>query len=237
MKVERTTINGIPATIWGEDKRSVYLAIHGNMSNREDEVIRRFAELVTQGSYQVISIDLPEHGERKEDSSYPCTPENCINDIKKVLNHLKVECLNVSLWACSMGAYFSMLAMKDEEDIEESIFLSPVVDMKYIIDGMMKAANVTEEELKEKREIETEYGPKLSWDYYEYVKNNPIESWPSITYVLYGSEDNMQPRDIIDTFCNDNNAILTVLDGGEHFFHTEEQLEFYDDWLKDIIWG
>ena len=35
-------------------------------------------------------------------------------------------------------------------------------------------SNTTEEKLKEKQEIKTDFGQTLYWDYYEYVKDNPI---------------------------------------------------------------
>lgn len=64
MKIERTKINNIPAIIWGEKSSKVIIAVHGNMSNKEDEVIKILAEEATSKGYQVLSFDLPEHGER-----------------------------------------------------------------------------------------------------------------------------------------------------------------------------
>lgn len=31
------------------------------------------------------------------------------------------------------------------------------------------------------------------------------------------------------------NASLTVLDGGEHWFHTPEQMRFLDDWIRKLL--
>ena len=76
----------------------------------------------------------------------------------------------------TMGAYFSLLAYKNE-DIKNCLLLSPVVNMKVIIDNMMLWSNITEEDLKEKQKIKTDFGQTLYWDYYEYVKNNPITNW------------------------------------------------------------
>jgi hypothetical protein len=56
-----------------------------------------------------------------------------------------------------MGAYFSLIAYKDE-DIKQCVFLSPVVDMKFVIDKIMQWNNTTEEILKEKKEIKTDFG-------------------------------------------------------------------------------
>ena len=34
-------------------------------------------------------------------------------------------------------------------------------------------------------------------------------------------------------FARRHNARLTVMPGGEHWFHTAEQMHFLDDWLRD----
>ncbi len=35
METERIKINNIPSIIWGKDSRRVFIAVHGNMSNKE----------------------------------------------------------------------------------------------------------------------------------------------------------------------------------------------------------
>ncbi len=62
MNIEKNKINNIPSMIWGEKCNRVFIAVHGNMSNKEDEVIKIFAEKVISKGYQVLSFDLPEHG-------------------------------------------------------------------------------------------------------------------------------------------------------------------------------
>ena len=44
MKIERIKINNIPSIIWGEKSSKVFIAVHGNMSNKEDEVIKILAD-------------------------------------------------------------------------------------------------------------------------------------------------------------------------------------------------
>lgn len=133
-----------------------------------------------------------------------------------------------------MGVYFSLLAYKDE-NIKQCLFLSPVINMKIIIDNMMLWSNTTEKDLKEKQEIKTDFGQTLYWDYYLYVKENPITNWSKETFILYGSNDNMQEQNLIQEFSNNFNCELSVLENGEHYFHTKEQLSYYKDWLDKTV--
>lgn len=234
METKRIKINNIPSIIWGEKSSKVFIAVHGNMSNKEDKVIEILANKVTNKGYQLISFDLPEHGERKIDTNYLCKVQNCVNDLKQIIEYAKANYNEINIWACSIGAYFSLLAYKDE-DLKQCLFLSPVVNMKIIIENMMLWSNTTEIELNEKQKIKTDFGQTLYWDYYLYVKENPITNWNKKTYILYGNKDNMQNENIIEDFSNEFNCDLTILKNGEHYFHTEEQLNFYSDWLDKII--
>ena len=234
METKRIKINNIPSIIWGEKSSKVFIAVHGNMSNKEDKVIEILANKVTNKGYQLISFDLPEHGERKIDTNYLCKVQNCVNDLKQIIEYAKANYNEINIWACSIGAYFSLLAYKDE-DLKQCLFLSPVVNMKIIIENMMLWSNTTEKELNEKQEIKTDFGQTLYWDYYLYVKENPITNWNKKTYILYGNKDNMQNESVIKDFSNEFNCDLTIFKNGEHYFHTEEQLNFYNDWLDKII--
>ena len=234
METKRIKINNIPSIIWGEKSSKVFIAVHGNMSNKEDKVIEILANKVTNKGYQLISFDLPEHGERKIDNNYLCKVQNCVNDLKQIIEHAKTNYNEINIWACSIGAYFSLLAYKDE-DLKQCLFLSPVVNMKIIIENMMLWSNTTEKELNEKQEIKTDFGQTLYWDYYLYVKENPITNWNKETYILYGNKDDMQNEDIIKNFSDNFNCKLTILKDGEHYFHTEKQLNCYKYWLDRII--
>ena len=133
MKKECIIINDIPSIMWGEKSNKVFVAVHGNMSNKEDEVIKILAEKVLLKGYQLLSFDLPEHGERKDNTNYLCKVQNCLKDLKQIIEYAKKNYEEINLWACSMGAYFSLLAYKDE-NINRCLFLSPVVNMNAIID-------------------------------------------------------------------------------------------------------
>lgn len=55
------------------------------------------------------------------------------------------------------------------------------------------------------------------------------------TKILYGSNDNLQSIDTINEFALETGAELTVMEGGEHWFHTEKQMAFLDKWMKGSL--
>lgn len=234
MKKQRIKIDNIPAVIWGEKSDKIFIAVHGNMSYKEDTIIELLAQNIAEKGYQLISFDLPEHGERKENTKYLCKVQNCIKDLEQIMSYVKERYNQINLFACSMGAYFSLLTYQ-EEKIKKSLFLSPVVNMEIIIGNMMIWSKVTKKQLEEKQEIKIDFGQTLYWDYYKYVLEHPIVKWNKETYILYGSKDTMQEESMIKEFSEQNHCNLTVLEGGEHFFHTKEQLEYYRKWLDEII--
>ncbi len=132
--IQNKTIT-IPAILWGEHTVNLYIAVHGNMSNKADEPIAIFAEEAVKKGYQVLSFDLPEHGERSKDT-YPCKPDACVSDLTAVYQYARSISDNISFFGCSMGVYFGLLAYSGMP-IEKSLFLSPLVDMERIIDGLM----------------------------------------------------------------------------------------------------
>lgn len=136
---------------------------------------------------------------------------------------------SLTLVANSVGAFFSMSSL-DETLIEKAYFISPVVDMEKLIGNMMLWAGVSERELAEKLEIPTEFGETLSWNYLCYVREHPV-SWRVPTRILYGEHDNLTSPETVSDFAKNIGAQLTVMPNGEHWFHTEEQMQFLDEWI------
>ena len=139
------------------------------------------------------------------------------------------HCDSLTLVANSIGAFFSLISLNDSL-VDKAYLISPVVDMEKLICSMMQWANVTEQELSEKSEIETDFGETLSWDYLCYVRANPINRHIPAR-ILYGENDNLTSMETIAGFANQTGAELTVMQGGEHWFHTKEQMQFLDNWI------
>ena len=138
---------------------------------------------------------------------------------------------SVILIANSIGAFFSMNAL-GEKNISQAMFISPIVNMEQLIANMMMWSHVTENELEIKKEIPTEFGETLSWEYLCYVRKHPIK-WSVPTCILYGENDHLTSRETISGFADRIGADLTVMEDGEHWFHTAEQMKVLDHWISN----
>ncbi|WP_027624951.1 alpha/beta hydrolase [Clostridium lundense] len=228
-------IENIPAILWGKKSNKLFVVVHGTMSNKEDNSIVIFAEEATSIDYQVLSFDLPKHGDRKEEA-YDCKVQNCVQDLNTIMRYAQSLSNNISVFACSMGAYFSLLTYS-HETLEQCLFLSPVISMERIIDNIMTCFNISEDKLKAEKEITTPVGQTLYWDYYCYVKEHPIVTWSNPTSILYGSKDKLCEFNVVSAFAKHFNCDLEVMENGEHYFHTEEQLLFFKKWVKKHIYN
>ena len=140
---------------------------------------------------------------------------------------------SVILIANSIGAYFSMHSL-DEKRISQAMFISPIVNMEQLIANMMMWSHVTENALEIQKEIPTEFGETLSWEYLCYVRKHPIK-WSVPTCILYGGKDHLTSWETVSGFADQIGAKLTVMKDGEHWFHTEEQMKVLDQWISSSI--
>ena len=95
---------------------------------------------------------------------------------------------------------------------------------------MTGRGKLSDAELSKKLEIPTAFGERLSWRYLCYVREHPI-SWRVPTRILYGQHDDLTSLETISAFAKRIGAELTIMPGGEHWFHTDEQMGFLDDWI------
>ena len=121
------------------------------------------------------------------------TPWDAKNEFPAYFDSVAADYDEVILIANSIGAFFSMNALGDKP-IKQAYFISPMVNLEKLICDMMMWAGVSEEELREKKTVPTNFGETLSWEYLCYVRENPIE-WHIPTKILYGSNDNLTSLD------------------------------------------
>lgn len=53
--------------------------------------------------------------------------------------------------------------------------------------------------------------------------------------ILYAEKDNLTSYQTVDMFVDSHDANLTIMENGEHWFHTDEQIAFLDKWMKNAI--
>ena len=161
------------------------------------------------------------------------TPREARAEFPAFFERLRAESGPTVLIANSIGAFFSMCALSSRH-VERALFISPVVDMEKLIADMMTPANVTEDELRLRGEIATGFGETLSWDWLQDVRNHPLR-WDVPTCILYGERDNLTSPETVSAFAARTGASLTVMPGGEHWFHTPEQMRFLDAWIRKCV--
>ena len=199
--------------------KNVIVYVHGKGGNAEEaNYYRKFFN----DDFDIIGFDYKSENPWDARSEFSDYFDSIIPEYNKTI-----------LIANSIGAYFSLISLADKK-IEKAMLISPIVDMERLILDMMTCANVSEEELSIKKEIETPFGETLFWEYLSYVRKNPIQ-WNIPTGILYAEKDNMTSISTITDFSKKINANITVMSGGEHWFHTKEQMDFLDNWIKSNI--
>ncbi len=226
---KRFDICGIPAILWGKPSDKLYLFVHGKLSSKE--AAEQFSAIAAEKGYQTLSFDLARHGERMDKARLDVF--SGIHDLNAAADYAFPRWKRVSLYACSIGAYFSLQAYGDRP-FEKALFQSPIVDMGYLVEKMMQWFGVTPETLREKGEIDTPVDP-LRWDYYQYIQAHPVEKWPIPTAVLYGGKDDLQSREVLESFCRRFHGKLTVSPDSEHPFMSADDGKIIENWLRENI--
>lgn len=199
--------------------KNVVVYVHGKNGNSEE--LNHYKQFFDD-SFEIIGFDYKSEKPWDAKIEFNNYFESIISKYDKIY-----------LIANSIGAYFSLISLSDKP-IEKAMLISPIVDMERLILDMMKLGNISEDELKVKREIEIPFGEPLSWEYLNYVRNNPIQ-WNIPTEILFSDKDNMTSLKTMTNFASKIKANLTIMKDGDHWFHTEEQMKFLDNWFKKNI--
>ena len=231
MNNTKIIINGIPAIVWGEESSKLWLCVHGKMSSKD--AFEEFAAIAEKKGFQTLSFDLPEHGDRKGEADR-CDIWNGMRDLKTVAAYAFANWSEVSLYGCSLGAYFSLHAFHKDYNFRKCLFQSPILDMEHLIGKMMLWFGISEEQLMVEKEIPTPIDP-LRWDYFCYVKEHPTTNWNIPTHILFGGKDDLQNREIMEAFTAKHGGALTISENSEHPFMAEDDGAIITKWLKANI--
>lgn len=226
MKKENCTIGGIPAIIWGEPSPRAVLYVHGKKASRESA--EELATVAIARGWQVLSFDLPGHGDRRDDPT-PCDVWHAVPDLKTVLSAARERWQTLGLFANSIGAYFSLQAYENES-FAFCLFQSPILDMEGLIRRMFGWFGVSEEQLWLHGEIETPV-ETLSWRYFCYAREHKTAVWPTGAHILHGGRDALQSRGDAEAFCRAFGGEVTEIPCCDHPFLEEGDRAVVLTWI------
>lgn len=231
MREERLEIGGIPVLIRGEAAEKAFLMIHGQGGCKEE--CRDFSELAASRSWQTAALDLPGHGERRGERG-GLVPWNVVPELERVTRWARGRWASVALRAVSIGAWLGMLACAGEK-LSGALFISPLLDMAGLIRRMMQRAGVSEERLRRERIVRTATGEELSWPYYEYARRHPARVCCRPCEILHAERDALTDLATVEKFAAASGGRVTVMERGEHWFHTPEQTAFMHRWEERAL--
>lgn len=232
MKKGNFFIKNIPAVIYGENCDKGFIFVHGQCGNKEEA--ERFSKIAYRYGYQVMAVDLPEHGGRSDNAKF--LPWQVIPELKEVLAYAKTLWQSVSIRATSIGAYFSLLAYANE-DVKNIILVSPLVDMTEMIYSMMKNNGISLQTLEKEKTIYLPNGQVLSWEYLCFAKEHPVVAKGEKVAVLYATGDKTISRESIDKFVKKNCCALTLINGAEHWLHTDKDIALLESFERKFFLG
>lgn len=136
MNIEKHTdgICCVPVIVWGRRSDRVFMYIHGQGGSKEEAEI--IAPTICNRGWQLLSLDLPGHGERTDESGN-FVPWRVVPELSEILKFAKEQWTEIALYANSIGAWFSILSFTSEE-FSQCLFVSPVLDMRRLISDMMR---------------------------------------------------------------------------------------------------
>jgi pimeloyl-ACP methyl ester carboxylesterase len=235
MKTETLRIGGIPAVLYGENSDKIVLYLHGKHGRKEEAIA--LAPLLQEAGWQILAVDLPEHGERADDPNdltssggrKKCFPWVVIPEWQAVVRWLKERSSHTVFCAVGMSAWFLMRTFRFEQ-FERCLFISPVVDMRLLIETKMAKAGITASDLGWKQSLLDTDGEMIVWDFYAYASYQPISCWNTPTEILYARGDALQPEETMRKFADRFRCGLTIIEG-EHYIPLDTPV--LQEWIRE----
>ena len=205
---------------------------HGSQSHKEDRFIQCCADVLCEKGYQIISFDLPEHGERKNQLPIH-TVKQAIEDMQVIMNYAKEQYNSITTIGCSLGAYYTLLAYQDEP-ITHCLLLSPVVDLIELTHEMLENDNRSIHDVYYHNQIILSNGIIVRLEDYTYLLNHSIKKWNNPISILYGMKEDLIKFETIEKFVSQYNCKLVISEESAHYFHTKEDMDKIILWLNQI---
>ncbi|MBE6889471.1 MAG: alpha/beta hydrolase [Ruminococcaceae bacterium] len=241
MKEEYIKIDHIPAKLYSaENALGTVLAIHGFAGSKESNAIKALAERLCRDKLNVLTFDLPAHGERTEPSE-GLLPDNCIADIIAAENYIKNHFTGtLHAFATSYGAMCLLHRLERGNDSYKSIVLRvPAVNMASSLVRIAAATSKSPSAYKANGQdfvinMQREY--RIPYCFYELLSTlhcmRHSEHWDSERIMtVYAGNDELVARADTESFLRQNPAIKNLcIEGSGH--RMAEKAEFLENAIK-----
>ena len=225
---EELILDGVPALRWGRPGGRAVIGVHGRFSNKRDPVMAQCGDVIASRGDQLITFDLPTHGDREDDKAF--NPMEASPEVRTFAQLARSQSTEIGLLANSIGAYFS-LCDTPAGTFERAWLVSPLLDLEYYIRDIMAEYSVTDEQLEAETEINTPRGV-LEWPYLRFVEKHParldIPSW-----IIRGDQDEMVPLGTLSRFVGAPGVELVQIEGGQHFLGQPPHLDTVVAWFEE----
>jgi putative alpha/beta hydrolase len=213
---------------WGEPGGRAVIGVHGQFSNKHDPVMARCGDVIASWGDQLITFDLPAHGDRQDDKAF--TPMDASPEVRAFARLARSQSTEVSLLANSIGAYFS-LCDTPAGTFERAWMVSPLLDLEYYIRDIMAEYSVTDEQLEAQTVIDTPRGV-LERSYLRFVEEHPARlNAPS--WIIRGDQDEVVPLNALSRFVGAPGVELVQVEGGQHFLGQPPHLDTVVAWFEE----
>lgn len=164
MTTEYIDIGGIPAKLYrAENAVGTVLAVHGFAGSKESAAIAGLARLVCPRGLNVLTYDLPAHGERSEPADQ-LNAERCIGEMLAAEQYIKQNFSgDMYAFATSFGGMCLLLRLEQAADSFKRIVLRvPAVNMST---SLVKLASMTNRSFSMEQALEQGFVIRMAKEY------------------------------------------------------------------------
>ena len=227
MTISYITINDVPAKLFkAENAHGTVLAIHGFGGSKESGAITGLAERVCPMGFNVLTFDLPAHGERLGGAEQ-LDPMCCIEEIIAAEKYIRDELTeDIYAFATSFGGMCMLHRIEKLPHAFRKIVLRvPAVNMGYSLFAIAKGCDPSLTPEKAKKDgfrivLGREY--LAPYSFYESIKElhclRPSHAWNNSNIMVIWAENDelVRPSDTLEFLKHNTEVHSICISGSGH---------------------
>ena len=223
---------------YGEIKE-VLIAIHGFTGSKRSSAIKHLGEILPHEGFEIISFDLPRHGDNNKD--LPIRYSECIDTLKIVDSYVRehYKGKKISYFATSYGGYLLLNMLNESNyDYNKIILRVPAIFIDEVFSGVILKDDM--DSLKTGNILEID-GIKIDEYYYNELRNNRlIDKYNDTRFlnIIQGKKDDtvdyLKNEIFYESKCKGNYKIYYFENSG-HSFKSEEEYKEMLNVVREIF--